>query len=193
MRTINRTLPKTLRYYLLPTALFIAIVAANIYVYRQSPYIKSPANNVALSSPEKVQASTLPADVISVDNVKDLVAKEAPGETVSTVRLHSQDDRSVFIVELTNKLVLAFDAKTGQKLAKTVLTKAEEVVETILPGNNKTTIELENNHTEDPAPETETPAEDSQPTEQQNDSTNESSPLNLQETLPSLLGGQSES
>ena len=139
MRMIQKSLPKTIRYYLLPTALFFALVAANVYMYQQSPRNGESPGDVAKAD-TKPLASSLPMDLLTLESVKGLAAKEAPGAPITKIELQSKDKQLIYIVSLANSVRLTFDAQTGIRLPNFVA--GNVLGQTVLPVDFAPTVDF---------------------------------------------------
>lgn len=113
MRTRRLRQLHTLRLYLLPGILFLGILAANVYIFRQ--YFGADAS-LMMSGEGTTQAASLPRNLLAPQEIKGLVKTEAPHATITKIELQNQRNKLIYVVSLGEKAQLVFDAQTGLRL-----------------------------------------------------------------------------
>jgi uncharacterized membrane protein YkoI len=114
---VPRRQPKTIQAYLLPAVLFLALIGANVYIYRQNTgHSTEPTSLAATSDLKGADART--ARLLPLDKVKDLATIEAPDTAITGIELRTTDSkRLVYVVTLGSDTHLTFDAQTGARLS----------------------------------------------------------------------------
>src|SRR5688500_4641489 len=105
----------TARLYVLPAAFFILIIGVSIYAASVFTY-HSPTSQAIDDTP---LAQEFPENLLPLETVKKLAAKEAPHTAITKINLTGHDKKLAYAVTLASKRRLIFDAQSGKKLADT--------------------------------------------------------------------------
>jgi uncharacterized membrane protein YkoI len=124
-RLSQRDRPKAVRLYLLPAILFLVIIGANIYVFKQASHSTKPITNLFAGNTQGL-TSSLPSSLLTLEKVRQLASIEAPDNVITKIELENKDEQLVYVVSLENNSQLVFDAQTGVKLSQST-TDGEQI------------------------------------------------------------------
>lgn len=96
----------------------LVIIVAVVLVASVSLYISRSNKSKTLTSAKPSLETTLPTDLLSISDVKELAAKDASGVALTSVELETEEGTFIYKVKLANGTVLFFNAKTGSKLTR---------------------------------------------------------------------------
>jgi uncharacterized membrane protein YkoI len=140
MISMQKKLPYTARFYLLPAIFFVAIVGANAYIFLQNPLGAGDPPQFS-DSQKQPEPLILSSSLLTVEKVRSLALSEKPQAAITKIELENINEKPVYIISFDNDTQLAFDAQTGAKLSGAIATDSPE--KEVLPSNLATTISFD--------------------------------------------------
>ena len=92
---------------------FAFIVAVGYYVYKNN---STKTSNSEIQSPEPTLTATIPTDLKTADEIRNIVLDKDPNANIGSIELEPEDNIFVYRVRMVDGSVLAYDAKTGKPL-----------------------------------------------------------------------------
>lgn len=108
--------PKALRFIIPTVIVAVAVIGSGLYINEENK--KNVARSTELAETNSSLKETLPADLLSVDEIKTLATQESNGASITKVELEREHGVYIYKIELPNGKILFFDAKTGKKTDK---------------------------------------------------------------------------
>ena len=96
----------------------LLLVAAGTGLYINEMNKKNLANGEKISTTQPLK-DELPADLMTIDEIKSIVFEESPNVEVHTVVLEKSADEYQYKTQLNNGTVIYFNARTGKRISTT--------------------------------------------------------------------------